>query len=82
LWSFGYRRVRGAGVAVSVAVARGTIIMAMKNSSSEEPRPAAIEKKPYEKPGFRYEQVFVTSALSCGKLTSTQSGCSLNTKVS
>jgi len=56
--------------------------MAMKNSSSEEPRPAAIEKKPYEKPGFRYEQVFVTSALSCGKLTSTQSGYSLNTKVS
>jgi hypothetical protein len=56
--------------------------MAMNQSSSEEPRPAAIEKKPYEKPGFRYEQVFVTSALSCGKLTSTQSGCSLNTKVS
>jgi hypothetical protein len=56
--------------------------MAMNNSPSEEPRPAAIEKKPYEKPGFRYEQVFVTSALSCGKITTTQSGCSLNTKVS
>ena len=56
--------------------------MAMNQSSSEQPRPAAIDKKPYEKPGFRYEQVFVTSALSCGKLTSTQSGCSLNTKVS
>jgi hypothetical protein len=56
--------------------------MAMNHSSSEEPRPAAIEKKPYEKPGFRHEQVFVTSALSCGKITSTQSGCGLNTKVS
>jgi len=56
--------------------------MAMKNSSSEEARSAAIEKKPYEKPGFRFEQVFVTSALSCGKITSTQSGCGLNTKVS
>jgi hypothetical protein len=49
--------------------------MAINNSSSEEPRPAAIEKKPYEKPAFRYEQVFVTSALSCGKITSTQSSC-------
>jgi hypothetical protein len=56
--------------------------MAKNNSSNDEPRPAAIEKKPYQKPGFRYEQVFVTSALSCGKITSTQSGCSLNTKVS
>jgi hypothetical protein len=54
--------------------------MAMNQSSSEEPRPAAIEKKPYEKPGFRYEQVFVTSALGCGKTTTTESGCSLNTK--
>jgi len=56
--------------------------MAMKNSSNEEPRPAASAKKPYEKPGFRYEQVFVTSALSCGKITTTESGCGLNTKVS
>jgi hypothetical protein len=49
--------------------------MAIKHSSSEEPHPAAIEKKPYEKPGFRYEQVFVTSALNCGKVTSSQGGC-------
>jgi hypothetical protein len=56
--------------------------MAINESSSDQPRFAVIEKKPYEKPGFRYEQVFVTSALSCGKITTTQSGCSLNTKVS
>jgi hypothetical protein len=37
------------------------------NSSSGEPQAAATEKKNYEKPGFRYEQVFVTSALTCGK---------------
>ena len=42
--------------------------MAINHSSSEEPHPAAIEKKVYEKPGFRYEQVFVTSALTCGKV--------------
>jgi hypothetical protein len=50
--------------------------MAMNQSSSEEPRPAVIEKKPYQKPGFRYEQVFVTSALSCTK-TGTEGSCTL-----
>ncbi|HXP43376.1 MAG TPA: hypothetical protein VN833_24205 [Candidatus Acidoferrales bacterium] len=55
--------------------------MAMNHSSSEEPRPAAIAKKPYEKPGFRYEQVFVTSALGCGK-TSNEGSCHLNSKTS
>jgi hypothetical protein len=57
--------------------------MAINHSSNEGPQPAAIEKKAYEKPGFRYEQVFVTSALSCGKMVgSTQGGCSLTPKVS
>lgn len=54
--------------------------MAMNQSTDEEPRPAAIEKKPYEKPAFRYEQVFVTSALGCGKMDPTQSGCNITTK--
>lgn len=36
-------------------------------SDTEEPRPAAIKKK-YEKPTFRFEEVFVTSALTCGKM--------------
>jgi hypothetical protein len=58
-----------------------TIIMAINQSSGEGPRPAAIEKKPYEKPGFRYEQVFVTSALTCGKISATQGACS-SSKVS
>ncbi len=56
--------------------------MAMNHSSSEEPCPATIGKKPYEKPDFRYEQVFVTSALSCGKVNSTQLNCIGQTKVS
>jgi hypothetical protein len=56
--------------------------MAMNQSSSDEPRPAASEKKPYEKPGFRHEQVFVTSALSCGKVDPTQLSCMNNLKVS
>jgi hypothetical protein len=51
--------------------------MAINNSSSEEPHPAAIDKKPYEKPSFRYEQVFVTSALSCSK-NADQHNCQVN----
>jgi hypothetical protein len=50
--------------------------MAINDSSSDEPRPAAIEKKTYAKPVFRYEQVFVTSALTCGK-TGTEGQCAL-----
>jgi hypothetical protein len=56
--------------------------MAINQSSEEEPRPAAIDKKTYEKPGFRYEQVFVTSALTCGKIDPTSLGCKANPKVS
>jgi hypothetical protein len=39
-------------------------------------------RKPYEKPSYRYEKVFVTSALSCGKIGTTSLGCSGNQKVS
>jgi hypothetical protein len=49
--------------------------MAINQSANDEPRPAAVEKKAYEKPGFRYEQVFVTSALGCGKVDASQGGC-------
>jgi hypothetical protein len=57
--------------------------MAINDSSDDEPRFGAIEKKPYEKPGFRYEQVFVTSALTCGKMTNSTIGqCGMNPKVS
>lgn len=55
--------------------------MATNDSASNEPRATAVEKKPYEKPGFRYEQVFVTSALTCGK-TGTQGQCMSNLSAS
>jgi hypothetical protein len=38
-------------------------------------------KKPYTKPAFRFEHVFETQALSCGKLD-TQTQCHLNRKTS
>lgn len=55
--------------------------MDMNDSSCEE-RAAAETKKPYEKPTFRHEQVFVTTALACGKISGTQVSCHGNHKVS
>ncbi len=36
---------------------------------------AGKAKKLYQKPAFRYERVFETQALSCGKIAPTQSTC-------
>jgi len=52
------------------------------NSSSEKPPEAATGKKPYKTPTLRFESVFEVSALSCGKIHSTQSGCGLVQKAS
>jgi hypothetical protein len=37
-------------------------------------------KKPYRKPEFRYERVFETMALACGKVNPTQAQCRFNRK--
>ena len=39
-------------------------------------------RKPYQKPEVRYERVFETSALRCGKVQSTQSSCRFNRRTS
>jgi hypothetical protein len=54
--------------------------MTKNDSSSDNPRTPAA-KKPYEKPTFRSEKVFVTSALACGKIATT-SACLGLSKVS
>lgn len=41
-------------------------------------RPGA--KRSYEKPAFRFESVFETRALSCGKIHGNQAGCKHNRK--
>jgi hypothetical protein len=49
-----------------------------------EPQTSSIEtpklKKPYHKPSFRFESVFETRALSCGKVDDTQLQCHMNHK--
>ncbi len=54
--------------------------MAMNHMQSDESRTPATNKKPYEKPSFRYEQVFVTTALSCGKIAGLSSACNQGPK--
>lgn len=59
--------------------------MTQRNRPSGEresvPREAA-GKKPYRKPEFRYERVFETLALACGKITGNQQQCRFNKKAS
>jgi hypothetical protein len=52
--------------------------MAIENSSGEPAGSSGLaggKKLPYEKPSFRCEKVFVTSALGCGKVDQTQGQC-------
>ncbi len=52
------------------------------NRRSAAPDSERAPKKPYTKPAVRYEKVFETSALTCGKVQTTQAGCHQNRKTS
>lgn len=43
---------------------------------------ASKDRKPYLKPDFRYEKVFETLALSCGKVASSTATCQFSKKSS
>ena len=59
-------------------------------SNQENVQPPAPEpdaeapkvRKPYQKPAFRFERVFETNALSCGKVSQTQQQCKTSRKAS
>jgi hypothetical protein len=53
-----------------------------ENERSKRAGTSRTPKKPYTKPAVRFERVFETSALSCGKVQTTQSGCHSNRKTS
>jgi len=44
--------------------------------------PPLRSRKPYQQPAFRFERVFETMALACGKISPTQSHCTFNRKSS
>jgi len=52
---------------------------AEEQTQGESPRTG---KKPYQKPEFRFEKVFETMALSCGKVSPTEFQCRFNRKTS
>ncbi|HUJ41491.1 MAG TPA: hypothetical protein VLW54_13200 [Candidatus Acidoferrales bacterium] len=53
----------------------------IEGSVEEASRGSAV-RKPYRKPTYRFEQVFETMALQCGKIGATSSACSSNKMVS
>jgi len=57
--------------------------MNQKNQTSGKNKNASTQsagKRPYSKPEFRYERVFETLALACGKLHGHQGQCRFNRK--
>ena len=62
-----------------------------KGSGGESPQEEAVARPqpepargrgPYQKPAFRFERVFETMALSCGKVNTTQLQCRAGGKTS
>jgi hypothetical protein len=47
-----------------------------------QPEIQPVSKKAYHRPEFRFERVFETRALSCGKVQTTQAQCAHNRKSS
>jgi len=58
--------------------------LAQETEGTETPRhfEATRGRRPYQKPAFRYERVFETMALSCGKVVTTQFQCHFHSKTS
>ena len=54
----------------------------VNDKSPDTPPTPATKKKPYVKPSFRYEKVFETTALSCGKTPNASFQCNTNPKAS
>jgi hypothetical protein len=52
------------------------------SAEKKEPENRVPGKKPYQKPEFRFERVFETMALSCGKVSPTEFQCRFNRKTS
>src|SRR5207245_2047510 len=46
------------------------------------PKIVSVSKKPYQKPSFRFERVFETMALSCGKMSGGGPQCQTMRKAS
>jgi hypothetical protein len=54
--------------------------MPRQSGERKNPSETVARKKPYQKPEFRFERVFETLALACGKVQVTQAQCHFNRK--
>jgi hypothetical protein len=54
--------------------------MADEKSRSRTREDISKPKRPYHKPEFRFEKVFETMALACGKISAIDSQCRFNRK--
>ncbi len=63
---------------VSIHMANGNAVEPEDKQQTQK-KPS---KRPYTKPAFRFERVFETQALSCGKINSTIGQCHSNRKTS
>jgi len=52
------------------------------NADEKNVSDSGARKKPYQKPEFRFERVFETMALACGKVSPTEFQCRFNRKSS
>jgi len=59
-------------------IVRGECLLAEDKQRTQKKK----GKKPYTKPAFRFERVFETSALSCGKVGPISTQCKINNKLS
>jgi hypothetical protein len=60
-------------------------VMTQKKQNPEEKNAGdkgGKTKKTYQKPAFRFERVFETMALACGKIRQTEAQCRFNRKSS
>jgi hypothetical protein len=80
--SFRGKANRQPGETGSRGIAQGEGQLNYQDTSNEKTTEQAGAKKPYKTPSVRFESVFEVSALSCGKISSTQSSCKVSMKAS
>jgi hypothetical protein len=80
------RELRGRKGTVSAGSELGELVLAKIEDETVTHQFLAedLEKirKLYERPAYRFEKVFVTTALSCGKISGTELNCHTNRKIS
>ena len=79
-WTRRRRHSRRYEVSARIATVKAAMRNGAGNMANQDDR--AEVKKPYDKPAFRFERVFETMALSCGKVSPTQGGCVHNRQAS